>query len=265
MNPIIKASIAGALTLGAVSAHAALAVPTTSNPGDLILFAEVLNSSNAVIGSFAGDTGVKVTAVASAISGGVTKLGGDSNLASLISLGTQSGNSIVWGVQGGGQLSALDYELGDPGAAQFYTTATANGYTNIIGQPTGVLDTWANLGNTLATVNTHLAHSGDLSVFGSSTAAAGIWDSTAISNNPQNWYGGGGNTGNTGLNTADALYGVTGGATKVAVSQTGVVTLSASGLTFGTASAPVPLPAAIWLLGSGLLGLAGVGRRKAAA
>jgi hypothetical protein len=44
--------------------------------------------------------------------------------------------------------------------------------------------------------------------------------------------------------------------------------LSSSGdLTYNvpSASAPVPLPAAVWLLGSGLLGLAGIGRRRAAA
>jgi hypothetical protein len=43
--------------------------------------------------------------------------------------------------------------------------------------------------------------------------------------------------------------------------------LSASGLTLTGSSAPppVPLPPAVWLLGSGLLGLAGVARRKAKA
>jgi len=40
-------------------------------------------------------------------------------------------------------------------------------------------------------------------------------------------------------------------------------TLSASGdLVYSVPTSPVPLPAAVWLLGSGLLGLLGVGRRK---
>jgi hypothetical protein len=44
----------------------------------------------------------------------------------------------------------------------------------------------------------------------------------------------------------------------------GTVSLTANGLVFSsTQTAPVPLPAAIWLLGSGLLGLFGIGRRKA--
>lgn len=41
------------------------------------------------------------------------------------------------------------------------------------------------------------------------------------------------------------------------------LTLNASGaITGAPTSAPVPLPAAVWLLGSGLLGLLGVGRRR---
>jgi hypothetical protein len=43
------------------------------------------------------------------------------------------------------------------------------------------------------------------------------------------------------------------------MSATGVITVTNSGAT------PVPLPAAVWLLGSGLLGLFGVGRRRKAA
>jgi hypothetical protein len=42
--------------------------------------------------------------------------------------------------------------------------------------------------------------------------------------------------------------------------------LDATGtLTYNAAAAPVPLPAAVWLLASGLVGLVGVGRRKLAA
>ena len=77
----------------------------------------------------------------------------------------------------------------------------------------------------------------------------------------------GGQTGVSGLGTAWNLYGVTGTTTgPVALSLLGTATLTANGVAFGAASSgtPVPLPAAIWLLGSGLLGLAGVGRRKIA-
>jgi hypothetical protein len=48
----------------------------------------------------------------------------------------------------------------------------------------------------------------------------------------------------------------------------GTATLSASGLTLagnGGGGTPMPIPTAVWLFGSGLVGLAGVARRKAKA
>ena len=41
-----------------------------------------------------------------------------------------------------------------------------------------------------------------------------------------------------------------------------VLDLATNTLTIGGLSAPVPVPAAIWLLGSAMLGLVGIGRRK---
>jgi hypothetical protein len=79
-----------------------------------------------------------------------------------------------------------------------------------------------------------------------------------------------------GLNTAVNFYDVTTTAAhKSVVTQYANATgagywfLSSSGdLTYNVPTAgvaPVPLPAAVWLLGSGLLGLAGIGRRRNAA
>jgi hypothetical protein len=58
-----------------------------------------------------------------------------------------------------------------------------------------------------------------------------------------------------------------GGGAQATYTQKYDVSLTSSGLTFSLAGggAPVPVPAAVWLLGSGLLGLAGVARRKSAA
>jgi hypothetical protein len=56
--------------------------------------------------------------------------------------------------------------------------------------------------------------------------------------------------------------------TAVTTTYAGFWFLSSGGqLTYNiaSASAPVPLPAAVWLLGSGLMGLIGVGRRRRAA
>jgi hypothetical protein len=272
MNPILKASIAAAMTLGAVSAHAAFAVPTTSNPGDLVLFAEVLNSSGTVVGSYAGDTGVTVLGTQAAISANQTASmnDGTGNLGKLLALDTGT-NSLVWSIQGGGQLSANDYELADAGAAQFVTTAANNNTGQMGARPSGVLDTWNGITNTTIALNKNAGNpppAGVNSVFGTATASAGIFDTTGTAANPSNWYLSGGATGVSGLGTAWNLYGVTGTTTgPVALSLLGTATLTASGVTFAatTSGTPVPLPAAIWLLGSGLLGLAGVGRRKAVA
>jgi hypothetical protein len=68
--------------------------------------------------------------------------------------------------------------------------------------------------------------------------------------------------------TGVTLYGMTGNGTTAAVQSfiLGSATLSATGLltlTGNTVTPPtVPLPPAVWLLGSGLLGLVGVSRRR---
>jgi hypothetical protein len=264
MNPILKASIAAAMTLGAVSAHAAFAVPSSSSPGDLVLFAEVLNSNGVIVGSYAGDTGVTVLGTQAAISANQTASmnDGTGNLASLLALDTGT-NTLKWSIQGGGQVSGADGELGDVGAGQFVTTQTNNNTAQLSIRPTGVLDTWENLIKTTQALNTNSG--GASSVFGTSAAAAGIFDTTTVSSNPATWYLAGGATAVSGLGTPWNLYGVTGtGNGNVALSLLGTASLSANGVTFAPeATTTVPLPAAIWLLGSGLLGLAGVGRRKA--
>jgi hypothetical protein len=69
----------------------------------------------------------------------------------------------------------------------------------------------------------------------------------------------------TPLGTDVNLYAMTGNTTKAASGQlytAGLVTMTAGGTLESVA--PVPLPAAVWLLGSGLLGLLGVGRRRSA-
>ncbi len=70
----------------------------------------------------------------------------------------------------------------------------------------------------------------------------------------------------TALGSAMDLYAITGDSTKATAGQlytAGQVTMTSNGTLEAVGGAsPVPLPAAVWLLGSGLLGLAGVGRRR---
>ncbi len=273
MNTIAKLGVAGALSLSYVSAHAAFVSPTSTSPGDVLLFAEVLNSSGAVIGSYAGDTGV---AVSSGVTSASISASSDANLQSLLTLGAGAGNTIEWAVMGGGGVDPNgSTAYGLPGKSAFVTTLsvagslTANGITGVN------LPKWSFMGGlpsttgTVPKINTNLANLGQTSatsIFGTVAATAGIWDTTVLQNGVQNWYSNGTATAVTGLGSS-ALYFVTGAgvSSPVVVSTLGTASLSATGFSFTSGQAAVPLPAAIWLLGSGLLGLAGVGRRKAIA
>jgi len=263
MNTMIKLSVASALAFGAVAAHASIALPS-SGSSDAILFAEVLNGST-VVASYAGDTGVSMSSLTSALTSTQTVLGSDANLAALFAA-DGTGDTLVWAVQGGQYTgSASTTNFGVKGNANFVTTSAGNSTTKLAGDNTGNLTKWAGLSNDVATINGNLKSPSATSVEGPSASGAGVWDS-ATPAGTSGWYSNGPLTGNA-LGGAENLYYVTGnGGTTAKVSYTniGTASLSASGLTLsGNGSPPpVPLPPAVWLLGSGLLGLAGVARRK---
>ena len=265
MNTTIKLSVAGALAFGAVAAHASIALPS-SGASDAILFAEVVNATGSAVASYAGDTGVSVSSLIAGLSGSTTVLGSDANLAKLFAA-NGAGDTIEWAVQGG------QYSLGGTapnwktaGVAQFVTSvANSNPATKLAGDNTGNFIKWATLSNDVGTINTNSG--GASSVEGASTASSGLWDLNTPSG-VSGWYSNGPLTGNV-LGGTQSLYYVTGGgavSSKVAYSSIGTASLSANGLTLagrgGSGPPPVPLPAAVWLLGSGLLGLTGVARRK---
>jgi hypothetical protein len=265
MNTTIKLSVATALAFGAVAAHASIAVPS-SGSSDAILFAEVLNSGGTAVASYAGDTGVSVSTLIAGISGSQTVLGSDPNLAKLFAADV-SGDTLVWAVEGGQYNGAVAQNTTNwkvAGVAQFLTTVSGNNTaTTLAGDNTLNLTKWAGLSADVATINTNSG--GASSVEGPVPATAGVWD---INNTPGtfNWYANGPQTQNA-LGGTQNLYYITGGGTtgaKVAFTSVATATLSSAGLVLSGNSAPppVPLPPAVWLLGSGLLGLAGVARRK---
>jgi hypothetical protein len=259
MNTLVKMGVASALALGYVSAHAGAVIPTSSNPGDVFLFADVI-SGGAVISAFAADTTVTVngaTGVSGNLTNGQTLYGPSTNLASLIALGSEAGNTIQWAVMGGGGESS--------GALQFVTTDTNSTLGTLTGRSGVNAGHWqSGMITTAQLLNTNSGANPD--VLASSAGGAAGWDPTALVNNASNWYLNGPTNQVTGLGTSAKLYSVTAaGSTStnlLGTSVLGTVTLTAAGLVFSTAAAPVPLPAAIWLLGSGLLGLFGIGRRK---
>jgi hypothetical protein len=284
MNTIVKIGVASALAFGYASAHAAISQPATGS-SDLILFAEIINSTTGnVVASYARDTGISIDSVfpsgslqASGTAVPATgfntiklptlSVGPDANMAAFLAQDT-AGNVLEWSVQAGqyangdGSTTAIKVT----GDGKFLTTSQQP-VSVILQKNVGNLVKWANIDATVTSLNTNIT-SGS-SVLGTSAAAAGIWDPQAGNQNVGGWFGGNGPLTYPGLLTDQKgaiqdLYGVTGNGgsatTKIQVYSLGQFKLSAD----GTLSSVVPIPAALWLFGSGLLGLAGVGRRKAA-
>jgi hypothetical protein len=269
MNTILKVSVAGALALGGMAAHASIAAPS-SGSSDLILFAEVVNSSGTAVASYAGDTGLSVSNALS-LTGTTKYLTGDSNLSALFSA-DGTGDSLVWALEGGAYTGTVTPKNFDgPGNAKFITTSTGDSTANLATTTVNNLENWVNIATTIGTLNTNLA--GKTSVEGASPAAAGVWDlntPSAVSG----WFSSGPTTGNVVGATQQLFYVTGGGNGSTGTFGTDVVgtkdfagaVLTSSGLSITAAGgAPVPLPAAVWLLGSGLLGLTGIARRKAKA
>jgi hypothetical protein len=274
MNTGLKAGAVGALTLAGMAAHASIALPS-SGSSDAVLFAEVLNSAGtAAVASYAGDTGVSINTLAAGGYSG-TVLGSDQNLQKLLAADTAgSGDTLYFAVLGGqytGQPAPSNFELG--GNNGFLTTTPLDGTTNLKNDNTTTLQKFAQINTIIGTVNSNSG--GASSIEGGVPANAGVWDVAGGLSNQAYWNNANTATANIAGGT-QALFYVTSvanpsPATRVAYSEVETVFLSTTaggGLTFAalgggtTSPPPVPLPAAVWLLGSGLLGFAGVARRK---
>jgi hypothetical protein len=94
-------------------------------------------------------------------------------------------------------------------------------------------------------------------VWGAAQGAAGAGST--------NLYGQGADSAGVGLGQSATLYGATanGGTGILQTYNFGSIEVTSNGTL--EAVTAVPLPAAVWLFGSGLLGLAGIGRRRSAA
>jgi hypothetical protein len=273
MKNLIKLGVAGALALsGTMAAHAAVVVPSSSNPGNVLLFADVFNSSGTLVDAYVGDTGISVASIGGTAPTGTggTKPGPftDGNLTTL--LGQASGNTLVWAIEGGG---------GTAGTTNPYIVASnSNTVKPIFGNQSG--NTLVNIGtgltgeaNNLNSQFTPIASGGTsgLSTNDGASASGGTGfnaSSTSTALDAHNLYGVANNITTVGLGSTAGVYllSAAGTGTGNLASQTEIftATLTSAGLVFGALASggAVPIPAALWLLGSGLLGLAGVARRK---
>lgn len=291
MNTLVKLGVAGAMALGFTTANAAFLQPS-SGTGDLILFVQ----DTAATGTYAGDTfAVDLsTSINSVFTPSLPQGSAASNFnptpyvlnGSGFSLSSINGLSsflsdtgtdpLQWAVEAAQYPTNSNNPTNEPTGNTKYVTTLGNGVSvaGVAGITVTKLDSWGTTMNTTvnnlnanATTNGTLASGYTFGKAGSGTS--GVWNTTDTGGTIYNWAGFGPSTLGVATGTASELYGLTGngGTGQAQVYDLGSLALnitSASNyaLVFTANGAPVPLPAAVWLFGSGLLGLAGVGRRR---
>jgi hypothetical protein len=279
MQISVKNAVIAALAVAGVAAAASanaqnvtITSPTTGTGSQLVFwvtnvsnnttFADVLTQT---VGSMFTPPGTGTAGVVNTYNGDANfqlAIGTDSNLVSFLN---ESGGSYTWGITAGSTLGT------GPGSSIMMVTGsgpTAGSAT------TGILKTalpgviggagWAGDVSSLATSPL------DGSGFNATTQGI-IGTSGSKSLTSTDYYGVYANQAGLLLSQSSSLYAITqqAGQTDGTSFNLGTAMLTGSGATLDLVftgnggSTPVPLPAAIWLLGSGLLGLAGVGRRRA--
>jgi hypothetical protein len=275
MKNFVRLAIAAAVAAGATSGALAQALPS-SGAADLWVFVADPGASD----SFAWDTGISLSSLEPGTLSTTAKATTDSDpvnfsvtssaLATFIA-DSSDPSALEWAVEGV-QYTGTPAGAKTPGA--YIGVASTNATTSSI-----TTLKQANLGTWGQGFNGDLTYLTQV-VAGGYTAGGTTYALAPASASPNVWGAGPGNVGGstnlygqgpsqagTSIGAAESLYLLTGSnsLTNAVESYTlgaSDLTLSANG-TLATAS-PVPIPAAVWLFGSGLLGLIGVGRRRAA-
>jgi hypothetical protein len=274
MKTILRFAVAGALMAGYATAQAQ-SLPS-SGSSDLWLFV----SDSTAKTTFAEDTGVQLSSL---VGGPYTtgaslaskpagfSVAASTALTTYLNAASASGHALEWAVLG----SQYDGSNGpnDPGNQVAGTALTVFDFATGTSANTKVKGmTFANNATIGAGFN------GDMQSLEAAGYTAGgtsyqlqnvnynVWgEGTGAVGGSTNLYGAGLDQAGVALNQAVSLFGVTGNGNALKLQSY----LLGSNLTLNSAGvlsvSSVPLPAAVWLFGSGLLGLIGVGRRKAAA
>jgi len=264
-----KVLVAAVSLAAAVQANAAInpdnELFTGSGTGAGELFLSVIDRGGSAPESYSLDLGITASAFrANPNSFLGTSLAADSNLNLLLT--HNDGGTIHWNIAAasnpdpGNGTDFLNFGYLTTSLTNLTAANTPQGFTGMaaaqskLGTYVQAVNTAA--GNTnFALNNSTLVNGGD-AAFYDGPNWGNNWDgashgSEAASAQTMNMYF-------VGLDPADP----DGNTTRVDTFS-GLWTLASNGtLTFASAAAPVPLPPAVWLLGSALVGLVGVGRRR---
>jgi hypothetical protein len=284
MKNLVRFAVAGALMAGFATAQAQTPSLPSSGSSDLWLFV-----ADAAAGtSFAEDTGLSLSNLlpGSALASNSTlanvnttfNVGTTSALTAYINAATAAGQTLDWAVLGGQDPgSTKNGKIEPQGAALLLGSAPISSGANIEQMTVG------NLGSALGSLDADISYlngsyatGGSVYTWTNGTNGGNVWGAGGSSANggSTNFYNQGNSVTQAGIaiGSSTGLYGFTGnGGTgqlesyvlgdNLTLSSTGALTISNGG---SPPPPPVPLPAAVWLFGSGLLGLLGVGRRRAA-
>lgn len=279
MKTLIRFAVAGALLASFATAQAQN-LPDSGN-ADLWVFV----SDPTAHTTYAEDTGLTLASLmpSTFVSGATLdtskadsfSVAATAGLSSYISAATTAGHSLQWsvlGVQFPGSVSGTGYKK--PGS--FVTVfddlnAVGANIAQALVQPT-LQNIGAGFeGDTTYMKQTYTA-GGKSYAWADGSTGGNVWGaSTGGNGGSTDLYGQEFDQAGIALGTTNTLYGLTGNSspgqvqsyilgTDITVGTDGTLKVGQS-----TPPPPVPLPAAVWLFGSGLLGLFGVGRRRAAA
>jgi hypothetical protein len=263
-------AVGGAVAaVGAQAATVTMTSPTAGTGSQLIFwvnngsstYADVLTQT---VGSMFTPPGNGTTGVVNTYTGSSSfsiDVGADSNLGTFIS--GSSASSLQWGITAGSSFGT------GPGSSIIIATGTgasadSDSYSIAKSSLPAAIGTAGLAGDVANLVLQNTDGSG-----ANATLNGIIGTPSSKSGTNITYYGYFPNQSGASLTTSQTLYAITGqtGQPNAASFSLGTAALSGTGagleLSFTkNGGSTVPLPAAVWLLGSGLLGLAGVARRR---
>jgi hypothetical protein len=262
-NATLKTALGALGVVGLAIGHTASATVIQASTGNGSVILAVVDSAG---DSFYYDTGDTISNFLPGNSTSINvNLSGSANYQSLLT--AAAGGQLQFAVIGGANET-----LGNPtpnGNVTAYVTTT-NQTTLLLGVPNANVRNWQLIdGNFIQVLNSGNVEASDNTFFvnGGTGATSGLPQFVATGQDV--WYGNTGTFTGTLANagTNNNFYFVTGTVVTGGRSTDtllGTFSFNNGQFTFNNANTPVPLPAPVWLFGSGLLGLIGLGRRRAA-